>query len=400
MKPLIRATLENLKFKVTAFHSLTAQRGSLGGLDKVFESALAQTDEQRAALGKLMERARNRDSEAITELNALRSTTIDLYVRAMSNFISFFRPVTLQPNEQACYISTFRNPVSVRYMGQDGGVKTVKAVRAQRPVFVDMRELTTDEVGYQVRDINLGPDIAASAQATVDVSWDMANKVDYAAFLMMTAGTSLTGKGIYGDFNLTGAPLDRTWIPNDRILASNLPTSNDMHCPDNGTGAGQSNKFRLQVIRTIMAYCEAWGNVWGAPIRPTGLIMVSSADVTQLSSEIQPTSLIFPNAVAEGLLQNYTQFDYMNIRWVLVPDVTLPAGVCYPVLNRPVGEVFFKPAFDQEFVDTDRRKNWETRSQRKVIQFAIPEPWRVNALRVTYSSSPAEGNQPPLGETD
>jgi hypothetical protein len=92
--------------------------------------------------------------------------------------------------------------------------------------------------------------------------------------------------------------------------------------------------------------------------------------------------------VAEGLLQSYTQFDYMGIRWTLVPDVTLPRGVCYPVLNRPVGEVFYKPAFDEEFVNTDRRKNWETRSQQKVIQFAVPEPWRVNALRVTYSSAP------------
>jgi len=400
MKPLLRATLENLKFKVTALHGLTAFRGSLSGLDATFAAALEQTDEQQAAMGKLMERARNKDGEAVTELNALRSTTIDLYVRAMSNFITFFRPVTLQPNEQAVYINTFRNPVSVRYMGQDGGVKQVKAVRSQRPIFVDMREITTDAVGYQIRDINLGPDIAASAQATVDIAWDMANKVDYLAFLMMTAGRSITSQGIFGAFNLTGTPLDRTWIPNDRIIAANLPTTNDVLCDDNGTGSSQSNKFRLNVCRTILKYCEAWGNVWGAPIRPTGLIHVASADVTQLASEITPTSIIFPNAVAEGLLQNYTQFVYMGVRWTLVPDVTLPAGVCYPVLNRPVGEVFYKPAFDEEFVETDRRKNWETRSQQKVIQFAVPEPWRVNALRVTYSNAPGVANTPPLGETD
>ena len=198
MKPLLRATLENLKFKVTALHGLTAFRGSLSGLDATFAAALGQTDEQQAAMGKLMERARNKDGEAVTELNALRSTTIDLYVRAMSNFITFFRPVTLQPNEQAVYINTFRNPVSVRYMGQDGGVKTVKAVRSQRPIFVDMREITTDAVGYQIRDINLGPDIAASAQATVDIAWDMANKVDYLAFQMMTGGQTLAKQGSLG----------------------------------------------------------------------------------------------------------------------------------------------------------------------------------------------------------
>src|SRR5208283_583906 len=159
------------------------------GLDKAFEAALqegANAAEGRKKLAALMDRARNKDSEAVTELNALRMTTIDLYVRAMSNFIAFFRPVNLAPNEQAVCMHTFRNPVNVRYMGQDGGVKQVKAVRAQRPIYIDMRELTTDAVGYQIRDINLGPDVAAAAQATVDIAWDMANKVDFEAYTMMT----------------------------------------------------------------------------------------------------------------------------------------------------------------------------------------------------------------------
>jgi hypothetical protein len=390
MKPQLRNTLENLKFKVTALHNLTSHRDALAGLDKAFEAALhegANAAEGRKKLAALMDRARNKDSEAVTELNALRMTTIDLYVRAMSNFIAFFRPVNLAPNEQAVCMHTFRNPVNVRYMGQDGGVKQVKAVRAQRPIFIDMRELTTDAVGYQIRDINLGPDVAAAAQATVDIAWDMANKVDFEAYTMMTGGQSNTGQSIFGPFNLTGANLSRTWIPNNRILPDNLPQTNDLVLSDNGTGAGQSNLFRLNVIRAIMKYCEQWGNIWGTPIRPMGMILVPSIDVTDLATEITPTSLIFPNAVAEGLLQNYTQFDYMGIRWTLVPDVTLPSGQCYPVLNRPVGEVFYKPSFDEEFVDTDRRKNWETRSAQKVIQFTIPEPWRVNALRVTYSGA-------------
>ncbi|HVM48382.1 MAG TPA: hypothetical protein VMU04_10160 [Candidatus Acidoferrum sp.] len=390
MKPSIQNTLENLRYKVTALNSLTAHRGSLRGLDKTFEAALNQTDEQRQKLGKLLERARRGQVEAATELNALRTTTIDLYVRAMSNFIAFFRPVNLEPNEQACFVHTFRNPVAVRYMGQDGGVKSVKAVKAQRPIFIDMREITSDAVGYQIRDLNLGPDVAAAAQATVDIGWDMANKVDFEAYTMMTSGESTLGTGyegysIYGPFNLTGTELSRTWIPNDRILPSNLPTTNDLVLSDNGSGEGQSNQFRLAVFRAILKYCEAWGNIWGTPIRPTGMILVSSADVTDLASEITPTSLIFPNAVAEGILQNYSQVDYMNVRWTLVPDVTLPSGVCYPVLNRPVGEVYYKPAFDEEFVETDRKRNWEERSSLKVLNFAIPEPWRVNALRVTYA---------------
>jgi hypothetical protein len=388
MKPQLRQTLENLKFKVTALHGLTAHPDVHAGLDKVFEAALAAAvPENVQKLRKLMERARNKDADAVSELNALRTTTIDLYVRAMSNFTSFFRPVNLQPNEQACFVHTFRNPVAVRFMGQDGGVKQVKAVKAQRPMFIDMREITTDAIGYQVRDINLGPDISAAAQATVDLGWEMANKVDYEAYVMLTGGKSTTKQSVFGKFNLTGAALDRTWIPNDRIVAANLPDTNDLVLDDNGTGAGQSNKFRLNVCKAIVRYCEKWGNIWGAPLRPTGLIHVPSIDVTDLADEITPTSLIFPNALAEGLLQSYTQFTYLGIKWTLVPDVTLASGTCYPVLNRPVGEIYYKPAFDEEFVETDKRNNWETRSARKVLNFAIPEPWRVNALRVKYSAA-------------
>jgi hypothetical protein len=147
MRIELRNALAGMKGKVTALHSLHSHPSNLAGLDQVFEEALKpQPDEAKAKLARLMERARNKEPEAVTELNALRSTTIDLYVRAMSNFTAFFRTVTLQPNEQACFIHTFRNPVNVRYMGQDGSPKGVKAVKAQRQIFIDMRELTTDDV--------------------------------------------------------------------------------------------------------------------------------------------------------------------------------------------------------------------------------------------------------------
>jgi hypothetical protein len=115
--------------------------------------------------------------------------------------------------------------------------------------------------------------------------------------------------------------------------------------------------------------------------------MVPSIDCTDLAEEIEPTSLIFPNQVAENVLQNYSQFTYLGIKWTLVPDVTLTQGLCYPVLNRPIGQVYYKPSMDEEIVETNRRKNWETRVQKKVINFTIPEPWRVNALRVVYNES-------------
>ena len=124
MKPQLRNTLEELQFKVTGAYTISPAIATLwlGWTRPSMPPCNAGRQRSRGQkLAALMDRARNKDSEAVTELNALRRTTIDLYVRAMSNFMSFFRPVTSQPNEQAVCIHTFRNPVNVRYMGQDGG---------------------------------------------------------------------------------------------------------------------------------------------------------------------------------------------------------------------------------------------------------------------------------------
>jgi hypothetical protein len=85
----------------------------------------------------------------------------------------FYEVITLKPNEQFVVEHSYRNPVGVRYIGQDGGARSVKAVKARKQTFIDMRELMSDEVAYQMRDIQQGNDIAAAAQATVDVSWDL-----------------------------------------------------------------------------------------------------------------------------------------------------------------------------------------------------------------------------------
>jgi hypothetical protein len=349
---------------------------NFAGLEETFKGALASLDdpEERKRQTRLLDRARNHDQDAITELNELRATTIDLYVRATSNFATLmFQNISLNPNEQAVFKNTYRNQVKVGYMAQDGDSRMVKAVKAQNQVFIDMRELTSDEVTYPIRDINLGTDVNAAAQATVDIGFDVTNKIDALAKTQLDA--------LFGPFVTSGAPLSRTYIPNDRIVTANLPTTNVLVLDDNTA----STQFRLKVIRTILKYCNKWGNIFGGPVRPTGVIMVPSAEVTDLADEILPTGNTF-NSVAQGVLEDYMTFDYMGVRWVLVPDVTLPAGTCYPVLNRKVGDLYTKPAFDEEIVDTNRRKNIESRVQRKVFNFGTPEPWRVFAVKVTYHS--------------
>jgi hypothetical protein len=404
MKQDFKKLLMGYKNRMQALQGMTAHPGNLSEMDALFAQAL-QTGEAAeeaaqsadARMRELLEQARAKVPDAIQELNELRMEKLDLYVRATSNFASMmYETVTLKDNEQACIESSFTNVVSARYVAQDGGARTVKAVKARKHVYIDMREITSDEVGYQLRDINQGTDIAAAAKGTVDIGFDLTNKVDIEAYGLLVGGSfngKSYGNGIFGSFRTTGSRLDRTWVANARINASNLPTTNDitnaMLASGGFNASGPTSGFRLAVIRYIMWYCAAFGNIFGSPLQPTGAIFVPSSEVNlTLPTEITPTGIV-NNKIAEGILGNFTSFDYMGIRWTLIPDVTLPLGTCYPVLNRPVGKMFVKPQMDQEWVETNVRKNWETRGATKVASFYTLEPWRPFALRIAYVASPA-----------
>ena len=223
MRQDLKAALAGMRYHALALMGVgggCAHLNGLGEVDKALELAMGPSKaEDVAAAMRLMERARGgSDPEAVTELNALRTQTVDLYVKATSNFMRFFEEVTLQPADQVCWVNTYSNPVRVRYIGQDGSPTTTKAVKAQKQAFVDMRELQTDEVGYQVRDINQGTDIAVASQKTVNLAWDMANKVDTEAFTLLTAGKSLEGEG-----NLRGLQDDRCAAGADVDCASAHP---------------------------------------------------------------------------------------------------------------------------------------------------------------------------------
>ena len=379
---------------------------TMAGLDKVFEEA-AKTggipkmsyEGKDVPITDVMDMARRKVPSAIQALNALRMENVELYVRATSNFGMMFETVTLEENEQPVIEHSYRNPVAVRYIGEDGGARTVKAVKARKQTFFPLRELHSNEVGYQIRDINQGNDIAAASQATVDIAWDLANKEDMEMFNLLQGGTingQSYGAGVYGAFRTTGTKLDRTYIPNPRIQTANLPTTNLIinsgiyDLVEGVQTAAHSNVFRFGVIRAIMKYCDSWGNIWGRPIRPTGAILIPSSETTSISDEIQPTGRFY-NEVAQGVLQSYTMFEYMGVRWTLIGDPNLAPGACFPILNGKVGNRYAKPMFDEEFVETDRKKNWETRSAMKVFSLATVETWRVNALKVVYSSEDGAG---------
>jgi hypothetical protein len=322
----------------------------------------------------LVTRARNKDEDAVHELNGLWMENIDLTIRAMCNFLGFFRPVTVADGDQIKYTHTYRTEVNVKYTSADGGPRTRKAVKAQKHTFFDFEELWSDEVEYQLRDINLGSAIAEMAQKTFDIAWDMEAKLNHIA-------KELHGT-LIGNFTKTGAKLNRTWVKNEYIVESNLPDTNLLTCDD--IANTNATLFRIDAIRKIMRYCTRWANVWGRPIAPTGLLYVPSLDATDLSLEFQPTGeskTIVGERIVDG---NYLRFTWFDITWTLVPDATLEPGTVYPVLNESVGDFFSKPSQDASYVETYPKKNLERRSAMKAIQFVSPEPKRVFAAKCVY----------------
>lgn len=364
-------------------------------LDEVMNTALNASDADKLAMIQLLDGARNKDNECITALQELRREDIELFVRAQSNFGLFFTPKTLADSEQAVYVHTYKNPTNVKFIGQDGHIGTQKAVKSQKQVYVDMREISA-EVGYQIRDVNLGTDIVAAANATVDVAWEVNNKIDYEAFKLLING------GIFGPFTM-GTPgsstaLNATFIPHWRIQTANLPTTNNISLAAgtavvnklglvaNGTSTGQSNLFRFDAIQAVVDYCESFGDIFGKKMSPTGAIIVPSSDVSGMTASVKPLTLFF-NEIAEDVLKDYSAFEYLKHNWVMIPDATLSPGCCYFVLNEPLGDKLTKPSLDWDDVDTNRKKNWETRTTNKTLQYFVAERNRPNIVRVIYSST-------------
>lgn len=346
---------------------------------------------QEVTVASVMELARlkNPVPDAVTALQALRMEMVDLYVRATCDFSPLFETINLQPNELPMIDHSYRNPVAVRYSGEDGGTRGVKAVKARKQITFNMRELHSDSVGYQMRDINLGTDVAAASQATVDVAWDITHKLNVEKFNFLQGGV-INGKnygtGVYGNFTTTGAKLDRTFVLHPGIQSANLPTTNLISYATLAGMGHTGTQISFYVIQAIIDYVESFRGIFSdGDLEATGLILIPSSETTGLLKTVTPTGQFYTK-IGEQIQNSFTRIEYGGRVWTLMGTPFLPKGACYPVLNKKLGNYYVKPTFDFEDVQSDRLKNWEERTAVKVMALATVEPWRVNGLKVVYSN--------------
>lgn len=404
MKANLIEAIKRMQARVTLLGGVGCNTHLLPELTGVLKQLCENKETSQEQCQRLM--ASWDDPKLRRELCEVRVQTVNNFIRAEGNFLSnFFTEVPLGPADRPAIQNETMNEISVGYISQDGRARSMKPLAPQSETLIPLRTVGSERVGYFLQDIYNG-NVAPAAQRTFDIAWDLTFKIDRLAKAMLEA--SLVNGGVYGAFTVTGNRQDRVYVPHSGIITANLPPTNDIVLSNdyisgssgpkwfeywdaakyNGAeSTTTSNKFRLDVPNAVNKYCNSWGNLLGGPIRPTGVIIVPSGDSTGLVGQVSPTGPA-ANSVAEGLLHNYQTIpNYLGVNWVLVPDATLPAGTCYPILNRPVGYYYTKSSMDMEEVDTQRSKNWEERAMTKVVGFAIPSPHRPYAVRVTYAAS-------------
>lgn len=357
---------------------------------------------KETAVSDVIKMAREKVPDAISALNSLRMENIDLYVRATIDFGALFETVTLGKEEQPVIMSSYKTPVNVRFTGEDGGVRGRKAVRAQQPVYVNMRELHSETIGYQMRDINQGIDVAAASGATVDIGWDVAHRINIELFNFLQGGKINGinyGQGVYRPFTFTSnfgssTAVNATLVIHPSINQANLPTTNLITYAAlvaGYSGFQTTNLFQYAVIQAVIDYCESFRGIFpDGDLEPTGLIILPSSETTGLFKQVTPVNAFY-NKVGEQILNSFTRVEYGGRVWTLMGSPLLPKGACYPVLNKKVANYYVKPTFDFEHVDSWPLKNWEERTAVKVMALAQIEPWRIHALKIVYSNAANAG---------
>lgn len=391
--------------------NLGVQPSAVAGLAAMFEEAskskstpMMAFNGQETPIADVMKAARAKSPDAMYALNALRVENVDMYVRATLDLSAMFEIIDLENTDQAFLDQTYMNPVNVRFAGEDGGTREVKAVKARQQTFINMRELHSDTFGYPMRDINLGSTVEgqgveAAAQGTVDVAWDVKHKMNMELLSFINGGTingTKYGAGIYTNFNFNaGNPLTRTLVLHPSLLQggfANLPTTNLITYAYLASTYGKAaNGFDFNVLKAIIQYTEGFRGVFAdGDLEPTGLIYIPSSEVTGLLSLINPTGQFY-NKVGETVLNSFTKVEYGGRVWTLVGSPLLTPGACYPIFNKKVGNIYFKKKLDFEHTESYPLKNREERTMVKVWNYASLAPWFVHGMKVVYTNTVGAG---------
>ena len=365
-----KAFLRSLKARSGLHLAATAER--LKGVFAEME-ANCSADGDRAMAQRIMEARSNPQLQA--ELAEFRITTVNNFLLGATNAGTFFENVNLAPADLAYVQNQTRNELTVRYVGQDGGIQKTQASKGQDEVMVPLFFMATDDYEYTVVDLYTG-DVRSPAQAQVDMGYDLGMQVDQNLWPIIKASI--------GAFRLTGPRHLRTYVPHSAVKTANLPTTNLLAPSDTGAATG----WRKSCMDAILKYCAAWGtNTFSdGPINPQ-VVYIPSSDTMGMLDQITLTS--YGNAAVTEIFESGYLVNYGGKQWILVGDSTLdPAeGRAYVRTNKPLGMFYTKTSLDKTIVTPNEKQNKESVAIRKVVGNAVPSPNVVNVMAVQYRTA-------------
>lgn len=360
---------------VTTFHGVAPDGRAWN--DHLADSLDAMLTDETPAQKKaeFLRQAATGDQEAKRALNALRIETVSNFVMGTADFLPFFKVVSLGEADVPAIQNETRQEIKVSYVAQDGEPRSTKVVKPQTETLIDLYEITTDKVGYRLRDIYRGR-VAEAAQRTFDLGYEMAMELDAILYALLVSNI--------GAFTVTGAKVSRTYNASRRIRSGVLPTTNALAIPS-VTG---STKFGFTTLKVIIDYAARFARAFpDGDLIPTGDIIVPADQIEGIIDGITPTSAA-QNQVAQDLQdRGYYEVPYLGKTWRFKPNNIIPTGYCWPVFNKPVGTLYLKASMDTAPVETDIHRNWEERWQSMVFGAAIPSPNKVNLARVEFNTT-------------
>lgn len=367
------AHLKGLRSRASLYTAVTCAAiiGGASGLDAMIQSVESDGyDANCEGYRELVKRSRQGDIGATAEVTKIRLTRIQNYYVAKSNWLMFFEVQTLADNEIPYFQNESRGETRAAVSSQDGKPRKSDILKYQDQVQVRLFMLASELYEYMKWDMYRG-NVADEIKALIDIAGDLEEKVNQKAKPFVT--------GAIGNFVTTGAKQSRTFTLHSAIDTGNIPTTNDLDLDGDG-------RFSKAVMDGIIAYCASWANLFGAPLRPSSILIPSKdttgwlADVTLTSQSNPMTDQIWGG----GKIENYAGYSFP-----LIPDLTLSPteGYAYVSLGRPVGIMYHKPGgdlmYEQDSKDGPLGNTGEM-GARKCIGFAQPEQWSPFVLRVKY----------------
>ncbi|HEX4630021.1 MAG TPA: hypothetical protein VH188_03580, partial [Chthoniobacterales bacterium] len=375
--------LATLKRRTSLLQPATAKR--LEGVLVQLEESLKPENEKKTQekIAKLIEKASQGDAAAKAEMIKMRVISVDNFVIATTNPITFFDTVPLANNEVPFIENTSRQEIVVSYLGQDGRARKTQPIRYQGQGQVELHTISTEEFEYVIRDIYSG-EVKTAQLANVDLARDVELQLNKLMWPFI--------KSAIGAFVTTGPRALRTFFPHSIVNTKNLPTTNLLVAPGNTN----TSLWRKECMDVVLEYAAAWGNsldnAFGGGVgqmKPTA-VYIPSSEVMGYLQQVQLTS--FGNSVVEEIFDTGFVLNYGGARWVFIADATLDPdeGLAYVKFNKPIGTFFTKPGLDQTFEDESigmRKQNKGSVSMNKVIGFGLPINWRLNVAAVRYHNA-------------